>query len=117
MKLYPPPGGALSARKPGSNELSGGVMEAERAGRYSDLFGTGADHEHPSNCAYCPICTTVGVLRNAKPEVIEHLAAAAREMLAAARLLIEEVEKVSGAPESAAAGRRDDSPVRRIDGQ
>jgi len=93
------------------------MTDESRAARYSDLFGTGADHEHPdaSNCAYCPICATIGVLRDTKPEVVEHLAAAAREIIIAAGLFLEEVEKAVGTPETA--GREDASAgkVRRID--
>ena len=93
------------------------MTDESRAARYSDLFGTGADHDHAggSNCAYCPICATIGVLRDTKPEVVEHLAAAAREIVIAAGLFLEEIEKVVGGPEApegdgAAAGK-----VRRID--
>jgi hypothetical protein len=92
------------------------MSDGERAGRYSDLFGTGSDHEHGvSNCAYCPICAAIGVLRNTRPEVLEHLAAAAREMVAAAGLLLDEAEKVVGATESGPTGEESGPKVRRID--
>ncbi len=38
----------------------------------------------------CPICATLAVVRKTKPEVIEHLAVAARELIAAATLMLEE---------------------------
>jgi hypothetical protein len=95
-------------------------MEAqvtERAARYSDLFGTGADHPptDAGNCAYCPICATIGVIREAKPEMVEHLAVAAREIIVAAGLFLEEAERVMSATggagdEEAAAGK-----LRRMD--
>ena len=96
------------------------MMEEERAARYSDLFA--AKHEHSAdNCAYCPICATIGVLRNTKPEVLEHLAKAAKELVAVAGLLLEEASDVAKAAEAAAsvAGAKEpgdgDAKVRRID--
>ena len=85
-----------------------------RSARYSDLFGS--QHEHPSDCAYCPICATIGIVRNTKPEVIDHLAAAAREFLTAAGLFLEEAGEVLGRAEAARAATDDgDGKVRRID--
>ena len=88
----------------------------ERAARYSDLFER-AHSEHGSDCAYCPICATIAVVRKTRPEVLDHLAAAAREMVVAAGILLEEAEKVVG---SAAGPAEDDPPettskVRHID--
>lgn len=83
------------------------MSENERAARYSDLFGTEAaagDQAHPSNCAYCPICAAIGVVRNTKPEVLEHLAGAARELIVAAGLLLEEAERVASTAERGARG-------------
>jgi hypothetical protein len=71
--------------------------EEERAARYSDLFER-THSEHASDCAYCPICATISVVRKTRPEVVDHLAAAAREMVIAAGILLEEAEKVVGAP-------------------
>lgn len=68
---------------------------AERAARYSDLFGDKPEH-HTSDCAYCPICATISVVRNTKPEVLEHLGTAAREFLAAAVILLEEASQLLG---------------------
>ncbi|HEY7874257.1 MAG TPA: hypothetical protein VIG64_03950 [Actinomycetota bacterium] len=93
--------------------------EAGRAARYHDLFENG--HEHKSDCAYCPICATIAVLRQTKPEVLEHLAAAARELIVAAGILLEEAGSFVGAPEtdngdgSSAANGADGAKVRRID--
>jgi hypothetical protein len=87
----------------------------ERAARYSDLFA--GHHEHAPECAYCPICATIAVVRRSNPEVLEHLAGAARELLSAAAKLLEEADKVVGHPEATS----DDSSsaevgkVRRID--
>ncbi len=99
------------------------MKDGARAARYSDLFGAdpefqqdgaeapvkdpipfpgawqGHEHERPADCAYCPICATISVVRNTRPEVMGHLAAAARELLAAASILVEEAGKVV-APET-----------------
>lgn len=96
------------------------MMDEERAARYSDLFANNHEHSAADNCAYCPICATIGVLRNTRPEVLEHLAKAAKELVAVAGLLLEEASEVVGAAEAAAAGpakRGDqtDGRVRRID--
>jgi hypothetical protein len=93
----------------------------ERAARYRDLFE--GSHRHESNCAYCPICATIAVVRNTRPEVLEHLAGAAREMLAAVSILVEEAEQVVGSgeagstkePGGAPSGRSPGAKVRRID--
>lgn len=96
------------------------MMEEERAARYSDLFANKHEHSSPENCAYCPICATIGVLRNTKPEVLEHLAKAARELVVVAGLFLEEASEVVSAAEAAAAASADeadqtDGKVRRID--
>ncbi len=86
----------------------------QRAGRYSDLFG--AEHEHASDCAYCPICTGISLVRTANPEILDHLAAAAREFMIAAGMFLEEAGKRVGAPDPAGADDPgDDGKVRRID--
>lgn len=93
------------------------LTDMVRAARYSDLFG---DHqrENASDCAYCPICATISVLRDTKPEVVEHLTAAARELVAAAGLIIDEAQILIEGAESKVRVHRaseDGSNVRRID--
>lgn len=88
----------------------------ERAARYSDLFA--GHQEHAPECAYCPICATIAVVRRSNPEVMEHLAGAARELLAAAAKMLEEAESVVGRPgeaEGSTPSASDDGKVRRID--
>jgi hypothetical protein len=93
------------------------VTEQGRAARYSDLFGD--RREHPSDCQYCPFCATVNVVRKTHPEVLEHLAAAARELVMAAGILIEEAAKaVAPSPPGAEPEADDEAPtadVRWID--
>ena len=74
------------------------MSEGQRAARYSDLFGDRRAHEHASDCAYCPFCATVAVVKKTHPEVLEHLAAAARELIAAAGVMIEEASKTVAPP-------------------
>ena len=90
------------------------MSDDPRAARYSDLFDS---HDaHASDCAYCPICATIAVVRNTKPEVLEHLASAAREMILAAGLLLEEAGEAIGSHEQGGPGRKDKrASVRRID--
>ena len=89
------------------------MSEEERAAKYSDLFGL--SHAHSSDCAHCPICATIAVVRKTKPEILDHLAAAARELIIVAGILIEEAGEVIG-PEKT---RTDDdqglAEVRHID--
>lgn len=64
------------------------MNEEARAARYSDLFEE--SHRNVSDCAYCPICTAIAAVRSTQPELLEHLARAAREMVLAAGLLLQE---------------------------
>jgi hypothetical protein len=90
------------------------MSQDERAARYSDLFANG--HEHPSDCAYCPICATIAVVRNTKPEVLDHLASAARELIAAVGLMLEEAEEIIGTTDAGkASASKAEGKVRRID--
>lgn len=91
------------------------MTEHERAARYSDLFGD--RREHPSDCQYCPFCATVNVVRKTHPEVLEHLAAAARELVTAAGIMIEEAAKAVAPPPAAEPdqAREEPAPVRRIE--
>lgn len=97
------------------------MTEEDRAARYSDLFASGEhEHGHPSDCAYCPVCSVIAVVRKTNPEVLEHLAAAARELIVAAGILLEEAENVVGRTEETVGKSRDDggtrpSKVTRID--
>jgi len=90
------------------------VSDEERAARYSDLFEE--SHNHGSDCAYCPICATIAVVRKTKPEILDHLAAAARELIIAAGILIEEAGEVIGNDLKRESPDDPDVPrIRRID--
>jgi len=89
------------------------MSEELRAARYEDLF----ERSHVSDCAYCPICTTISVVRKTKPELLDHLASAARELVVAAGILLEEAGDIIGSePRQRTEDRIDDDPkVTRID--
>ena len=90
------------------------MSDEERAARYSDLFEE--SHNHASDCAYCPICATIAVVRKTKPEILDHLAAAARELIIAAGILIEEASEVIGSDPSKDSSEEPGVPrIRRID--
>jgi hypothetical protein len=82
------------------------TAEDERAARYSDLFEGRRDHT--PDCAYCPICSGIAMVRSVKPEVLEHLAAAARELMIAAGLFLEDAGDRVGSQDDGS--RRDRSP-------
>ena len=96
--------------------------EARRAARKSDLFGHDvhdrSQPEHTSDCAYCPICATIAVVRKTRPEVLDHLAAAAKELIVAAGIILEEAGEIVGAatkPETPGEeAQSDDGKVRHI---
>lgn len=89
------------------------MSDEERAARYSDLFEE--SHNHASDCSYCPICATIAVVRKTKPEILDHLAAAARELIIAAGILIEEASEVIGTDASKDASDPEVPRIRRID--
>jgi hypothetical protein len=90
------------------------VNQRDRAARYSDLFGAAETAEPESNCEYCPICTTIGAIRRTKPEVLDHLATAVREVVLAAGLLLEEAERRMASGNQAGDDHPESAPVRPI---
>lgn len=86
-------------------------MTEDRAARYSDLFNAPPQddaaparykdlfedsHDHTPDCAYCPVCATISAVRKTKPEILDHLASAAREVMLAAGMFLEELGEVIG---------------------
>lgn len=67
----------------------------------------GPEHVGPE-CRVCPICQGLSVLRNAQPELFEHLSEAAASLMLAVKAAVD-------AQERAWAKRRTDVPVERID--
>lgn len=62
---------------------------------------------HDGDCPYpCPICAGVGLLKQMSPEIGEHLAAAAKEFMLAARAFLESVAESHP--------RKETEPIERI---
>jgi hypothetical protein len=57
-----------------------------------------------AECRHCPVCAGLAALREARPEVAEHLVKAGAELLLAARALLEGVAAAAEAEPGAAGG-------------
>jgi hypothetical protein len=57
----------------------------EEAARLIDLMGGLSQAHTGPECRICPVCRLLAGLREVRPEVVDHLAAAAEELLAAVR--------------------------------
>jgi hypothetical protein len=57
----------------------------EEATRLVEAFGGLPAGHAGDECRICPVCRTLATLRELRPEVLDHLGAAATELLAAAR--------------------------------
>ena len=90
------------------------MTEDARGARYSDLFENAHNHS-TSDCAYCPICATIAAVRKTNPEVLEHLAAAARELVLAAGLFLEKAGEGMGEQRKDASEEEQANKVRHID--
>jgi hypothetical protein len=64
-----------------------GEWVASRAGGLGAHLGAGA-----SECRICPLCQLIGLLRQNRPDIVEHLDAAAGSLLAALRLALDGAE-------------------------
>ncbi len=93
--------------------VSDPMDDQRRAARYSDLFG--AHDDHTPDCAYCPICTAIAAVRSTNPEVLDHLASAARELMIAAGMFLEEAGHLVGKPQPSESDESGAGKVRRID--
>jgi hypothetical protein len=60
------------------------------------------------DCQRCPVCQLVALVRQPRPEVLDHLISAAGELVAAVRLAVRQ-------PETAPSGHRSGASVERID--
>ncbi|MEI7058001.1 DUF5304 family protein [Nocardioides sp. CCNWLW239] len=84
-------------------EELGRLMEAigewakdSRIGHLAESFGEHLDSGAPE-CAYCPLCRTVHVLRESSPEVKVHLASAAASLMQAAATVLNAAATSPGA--------------------
>ena len=82
----------------------------------NDDAGPGA---RAAECQFCPLCAGLALLREARPEAVEHLVKAGAELLLAARVLLEGPAEPSGSPASRrrrpAAGDAAGNGLQRID--
>ena len=99
------PGTGEGGRRPkAGSQRRPGAASATEAGSGKEVVGTGSAGEHPvCTVAFCPICMMVTTIGDLRPELVEHLLAAGRELLLAARAVIdarlqtmEEEEPASG---------------------
>ncbi|HEV3465276.1 MAG TPA: hypothetical protein VG846_15000 [Actinomycetota bacterium] len=75
----------------------------------ADDAGPGA---RAPECQFCPFCSALAALREARPEAVEHLVKAGAELLLAARALLEGVTGPDGPPAPGRAkGRRRPRPA------
>jgi hypothetical protein len=79
-----------------------GDWAASRTAFASEHLATGS-----AECSLCPICQAIRVVRQARPEVIQHLGDAVASVVAAVRLAMEAMEAKEGhrAPGSARPSR------------
>lgn len=91
-----------------TDEASRLFAAAESWWRDAHLDEQGASTDHVgADCRFCPLCQVIGHLRSSRPEVVEHLSAAAMSLLQAMRSVVDSHDH--GAP------RRGGSAVERID--
>lgn len=69
--------------EPGGTADSGGEQEAPAEEAHADAHRSGPE------CQWCPICQLVSKVRTARPETVEHLAAAAAGVLGSLRSLLD----------------------------
>lgn len=71
---------------PEDAEPAGGPERRDDSGQQPRAQPLGS--EGPSSC-WCPLCRAVGALQQSRPEVAEHLAAAASELMRAGAALLQ----------------------------
>ena len=79
----------------------------------ADAASQAASHEHrPEVCDHCPLCQLLSLVRDARPDVAEHLTAALTSLTLAARGV---VESWASPRAGEGGGQRADGPVENID--
>ena len=90
-----------------SARLLGAFRDWAARGQAAAGDPAGSAPAHGPECTYCPICQGIGLLRGARPEVVEHLADALGSLSAALGSLL--------STEGAGEARRREEPVQHID--
>ncbi|HVE97561.1 MAG TPA: hypothetical protein VNA12_00080 [Mycobacteriales bacterium] len=75
-------------------------VQGARAGSGADGDARPAAGHAGPECVICPLCQLLALARAARPEVVEHLAAAAGSLVSAARAAFEAAERGGGRPPS-----------------
>ncbi len=85
------PGTGQGGRRPkATSQRQVKEASAREAGGGKEVAGSETAMEHPvCTVAFCPICMMVTTIGDLRPELVEHLLAAGREMLLAARAVID----------------------------
>ncbi len=72
------------------------IAHGQEAGWAQDLFEQ-LQQGHDGQCPYpCPFCMGMGMLKQMRPEVAEHLLTAGRELMMAARAVIDSMAETRG---------------------
>jgi hypothetical protein len=100
------PGAAPGSFAEESARLLGAFRDWAARGQAAAGEQTGST-AHGPECTYCPICQGIGLLRGARPEVVEHLADALGSLSAALGSLL--------ATDGPGEPRRREEPVQHID--
>jgi hypothetical protein len=83
---------------------------AEELARFLESWQQTARTHTGPDCRACPVCQVVAMLRQTRPEVIDHLVTAAGELATAVRLVVAPPTEPAPPP-----GHRSSAPVERID--
>ena len=82
-----------------TNQSFEGQGSSGDAGWADDLFDQ-LQRGHDGQCPYpCPFCMGMGLLKQMRPEVAEHLVTAGRELMLAARAVLDSVAEQRDASE------------------
>lgn len=102
------PGGTDAAGGAGGRRRPQGALAEELARLLQRWQENLRGHTGPE-CRVCPVCQAIAVVRQTRPEILDHLVNAAGEVAAAVRLAV-------GQPESTPPpGGRSKAPVEHID--
>jgi hypothetical protein len=91
LNMAEPPRGGARARRRISPETGAGPGGPEPPLKAGPKAGERESQHQPPLCSigFCPICTFVTAMGQARPELVEHLMMASREVLLAVRSLID----------------------------
>lgn len=102
-----PSDGAATGYTPGAGSEETGSRDRSHDGGSSEDSSSGPPPHSPDVCGVCPICIGLRTLAESRPELMGHLAEAARHVALAARSLMERPERPEGAS--------GDEPLEHID--